>query len=71
MIDDAAYDLDIINDLLEPTNSDDNFHIPAEDMITYLSFVSKLKTETEPDADEMLKNYFAATRTIRESEKFC
>lgn len=69
MIDDEAYDLDIIDDFLEQNTSNDSFHIPAEDMIEYLSVVSKQQVEIEPEAGEMLKDYFAATRKIRESQK--
>lgn len=69
MIDDAAHQTEIIDYLLNPADPDEAFHIPDDYMIEFLSAVSKLEVEMDPEADEMLKDYFAATRSIRESEK--
>lgn len=68
MIDDAAHETEIIEYLLDPAASDETFRIPDDDMIEFLSAVSKQEVEMDPEAEDMLKDYFAATRTIRESE---
>ena len=67
MIDDAVYEDEIINEILG-LSENEKFKIPEEDMIEFLKIVSKQQVEMEPEADEMLRDYFTATRMIRESE---
>lgn len=67
MIDDPVYEEEIINEILGPSENE-KFKIPEEDLIEFLKIVSKQQVKMEPEADEMLRNYFTATRMIRESE---
>lgn len=68
MIDDAANDEEIMNEILGVRKNREKFTVPEEDMIEFLRIVSKRQVVMEPEADEMLRDYFTATRMIRESE---
>jgi hypothetical protein len=69
MIDDEANDEQIINEILEMGENNEAFEIPEEDMIEFLRIVGKRQVVMEAEAEEMLQDYFTATRKIRESEE--
>lgn len=71
MIDDFNNEMNIIDDLINQNDNSDGFHIPDDEMRDYLRHVAKQHVTMDPDspADLMLKNYFTATRIIRQSKK--
>ena len=69
MIDDFNNELDILDDLINQTDHSDDFHIPDDEMRDYLRHVAKQQVTMDLEADTMLKQYFTATRIIRQSEE--
>jgi hypothetical protein len=67
MIDDPEYDADIIDEILYSPDRSERLCIPDSDMKTFLDQAAKQATTISPDAEEMLRQYFAATRVIRTS----
>lgn len=56
--------MDILDDMFN-LSSGSSFHITDDDMRDFLSYVSKQQVKMEPEADEMLREYFTAMRMIR------
>lgn len=65
MIDDLANELELLDNLLDGCNNSESFHIPGNDMRAYLRFVARQQVTMDPEAEEMLNDYFSATRAIR------
>ena len=70
MIDDPQNEMEIIENLLNASSNEETFHIPDNEFRNFVSYISKQQVEMEPEATEMLKDYFKATRIIRPSERF-
>lgn len=66
MIEDLPSDDDILDDLFNLT-TDIIPSVSDDDMRDFLSFVGKQHVRMEPQANEMLRDYFEATRMIRPS----
>lgn len=69
MIDDLLNTEEILDHILGDAIDVNRFHIPDNEMKFFLSYVSKQKVALDPEANEMLENYFQATRMIRPSKK--
>lgn len=67
MLDDFNNDMDILDDLLNQTDHSDDFHIPDDEIRNYLRHVARQHVTMDPEAETMLKEYFAATRIVRQS----
>lgn len=61
--------MDLIDDLLNDTDHSEDFSIPDNEMCEYLRHVTKTDVTMDPEADRMLKQYFEATRVIRQGKK--
>lgn len=67
MIDDAEYEEAIAEDILAPIARKTSC-ISENDMRDYIEIVAKRNVVMEPEADEMLREYYKATRQIRPGE---
>lgn len=69
MIDDAPNDKDIVDHLLNSTReTNDTSHIDDDDMWSYLNYAAKQSVTMEPEAVEMLEDYYSAVRVVRPGE---
>lgn len=66
IIDDLANELEIIDSLLDGTDNYENFHIPDHEMRDFLKYVAKQQVMMDQEAEEMLNDYYTATRMIRQ-----
>lgn len=69
MIDDLLNAEEILDHILGDAIDVNRFHIPDSEMKCFLSYISKQKVTLDPEANEMLENYFQATRMVRPSKK--
>lgn len=72
MIDDALTDKDIVDHLLNSNSeTNDTIHIDEDDMSSYLNYAAKQCVTMEPEAEEMLQDYYSAVRVVRPGEFKC
>lgn len=61
-----ANETEIIDSLLDDTDNYADFDIPDSEMRDFLKYVAKQQVMMDEEAEEMLNDYYKATRMIRQ-----